>query len=151
MKRTLRIILLLGTALSSAACATAAGPSPSQPAQGPIRTGWVSPTLSAGECEGMLAGGPVTDPRNPPTASEVFIPPLDGVPPDLRERTLQVRLLVDEHGNVVPDSTRIDPMITDRRYDRDFRKSLARTRFHPAVVEGCAVPAWTTFTFRLGR
>lgn len=135
-----------------AACTAAPAPSTSPPSvNGPIRTGWVSPTLSAGECEGMVASGPYTDPRNPPTASEIIVPPFDGVPLELREGPVRVRLLVDERGIVVPDSTRIDPMITDRRYDRNFRRSLARTRFHPAVVEGCAVPAWTTFTFRLGR
>jgi hypothetical protein len=65
--------------------------------------------------------------------------------------TIEVRLFVDLHGAVVPDSTRISPALTLPRYDRDFRTAMARTEYWPAVVEGCAVPAWSTARVTLAR
>jgi hypothetical protein len=75
-----------------------------------------------------------------PVAKRIIIPPLDGVPPAQAGALLQIDLLVDEHGVVIADSTRIAPAITSPRYDRKLRTTLARYEFYPAVLDGCAVP-----------
>jgi hypothetical protein len=82
----------------------------------------------------------------PAALDSLVLPPPDR-PIDLRGQMFAIRLFVDAHGGVVLDSTRIDPPIADRGYDRAFRGRLARYRFRPALLRGCAVPSW--FVIRL--
>jgi hypothetical protein len=63
---------------------------------------------------------------------------------------LVVRMLVDESGAVVRDSIRFEPS-ADRISDPFALKgAVARYRFRPSVLDGCAVPAWTKMSFRFG-
>ena len=64
---------------------------------------------------------------------------------------VRIDLYVDEHGIVVPDSTRVEPPIASARYDRALRSTMARHTFFPAVLEGCAVPGWARMDLTLPR
>lgn len=75
----------------------------------------------------------------PPQLVKFSVPPTDP-PRSLEGRSILYRVLVDEAGRVVADSTRFNTRIRDRRYESDLRAAIATFGYVPALYEGCAVP-----------
>lgn len=131
-----------------AACSSAPSPSRPEPAaSGATRTGRPSPTRSEEECRALVDS--VTLHPNwfrVPEAQllSLRLPPLDDVPARLRGTTILIRIAVDAHGSVLPDSTTFDPMIGDARYEQQLRRVVGEWRFRPAIFMGCAVPSRNT-------
>lgn len=143
------VVLCLG------ACAYGPAPQRPTPTSTPARsTGWVAPTRNEEECREVVQAylaSPDSFHATVPQATKIVFPPLDGVPSGQRGATVMIAPLVDVHGAVVADSITITPAITGRRYDRMLRDGVARTTFHPAVAQGCAVPARATMYVTLPR
>ena len=112
----------------------------------------VSPTRSAEECRDLLASvwaHPDSFAPSSPQAKTLVLPPMEGVPRGWGRRAVTATLLVDAAGNVVADSTTIDPALPAGRYDRAIRSQFALMEFFPAVLEGCAVAGRAKFTVTL--
>lgn len=75
----------------------------------------------------------------PPQLRKFSVPPTDS-PRGLEGHSILYRVLVDEAGRVVADSTRFNIRIGDRRYESELRAALATFGYVPALYEGCAVP-----------
>lgn len=153
--RTHPALPLLGVALLAAACTAAPAPSTSQPAaSGPVRSGHVAPTRSAEECR-TLVEQVRAHPRNfdgtAPEISRVEVPDIVELARASGVAAIPVRLLVDETGSVVRDSIVLEPRVEAQSNSRDLKAALARCQFHPSVLEGCAVPAWTSLTYRVNN
>lgn len=79
--------------------------------------------------------------HNPMPSPKHMILPID-TPGRLRGFDLAVWVFVTELGEVVPDSTRLDPESPDRRYNERLIREAAEWSFRPAVRNGVAVAAW---------
>lgn len=83
----------------------------------------------------------------PPKPRGMIIPPEHDV---LKETEIVVWVFVNEHGQVVADSTRLDPPTRNRDYNRQILREAARWIFYPASKGGQPVAAWTSFRFGMG-
>lgn len=77
----------------------------------------------------------------PPRPKGVFLPPIDR-PDEVRGKTIVVWVFVTATGEVVADSTRLDPSTGDRGYDRRLRESVSGWVFEPARKDGEPVAEW---------
>lgn len=141
------LLLLFGCAPSPGA--TGPWPPPDPTIQSPPQ--WtapqVTPTRSAAECVDLVArvrAKPDSFASQPPVVHTLEASPGDP-PPEVKGKTIRLRVLVDEHGAIVRDSTTLAIRIRDRGYEGRLRASVAHFRFRPAVFEGCAVPAHAVF------
>ena len=75
----------------------------------------------------------------PPTPQGLFIPDLGS---GIRGVELRVWVFVNADGQVVPDSTRLEPPTRDRRLNTRLVDEAARWRFRPARQGAVAVPSW---------
>ena len=75
----------------------------------------------------------------PPVLVKFSVPPTDS-PRGLEGHSILYRVLVDEAGRVVADSTQFNIRIRDRRYESELRAAIATFGYVPALYEGCAVP-----------
>ena len=75
----------------------------------------------------------------PASPRGMIIPPTNR---DLRGTEVQVWVFVDERGQVVADSTRLDPPTRDRGFNRRLIREASEWVFRPAVQEGRAVASW---------
>ena len=75
----------------------------------------------------------------PPSPRGMIIPPANR---DLRGTEVQVWVFVDDRGQVVADSTRLDPPTRDRDFNRRLIREASEWVFRPARQEGRAVPSW---------
>lgn len=102
------------------------------------------PGLATGEGQGD--GGTEAEGRFrvvPPSPTFFRLPPMEDWPEDVRDRDVVVWVYVTAGGEVVPDSTRLDPRIRDRRFDRLLRDWAADWRFEPARnADGRPVGEW---------
>jgi hypothetical protein len=74
----------------------------------------------------------------------MIIPPANR---DLRGTEIQVWVFVDEAGQVVADSTRLDPPTGDRDFNRRLVREASEWSFRPAQQDGKAVASW--FPYRI--
>lgn len=78
--------------------------------------------------------------------------PLSIFPPEsndaLRGRSMQVRVYVNEQGQVVPDSTRLSPPTSNENFNRQVLQNASTWRFRPARQNNAPVGAW--FTYDIG-
>ena len=129
-------------AITIAACARPATPA-SQPVAGTVPILLQAPTRPDSECglerAQALSGSPVAG-LHPPVPDRIILPPHD-LPSDVRGETRLLLLLVDEHGRVVRDSSDA-PISRDTVWANEFRRRLRHYAFQPAILNGCAVPAW---------
>lgn len=148
MRQALSIPILI-----LAACTAAPAPSTSQPTvSGPTRTGHVAPTRSPVECRTLVdqvRAHPADFHGTEPKASRIEVAEVRELARASGSDAIPVRMLVDELGEVVKDSIMLEPRVASLNGARDLKAALARYRFHPSVLEGCAVPAWTSLTFRV--
>ena len=75
----------------------------------------------------------------PPSPRGMIIPPANR---DLRGTEVQVWVFVDELGQVVADSTRLDPPTRDRDFNRRLIREASEWVFSPARQEGRPVASW---------
>lgn len=98
------------------------------------------PGLADGDGEGD--GGDARDGLRrvlPPTPRGMIIPPANK---DLRGVEIEVWVFVDEHGRVVPDSTRLNPPTRNRGFNRQLIREAAQWVFRPGTLDGEPVAAW---------
>ncbi|MDE2805782.1 MAG: hypothetical protein OXN18_11625 [Gemmatimonadota bacterium] len=82
----------------------------------------------------------------PPTPRGMIIPPANR---SLRGTTVDVWVFVDEIGQVVPDSTRLDPATRDRGFNRQLIREAAQWIFRPGTQNGMPVAAWFRYTISM--
>jgi hypothetical protein len=80
----------------------------------------------------------------PATPRGMIIPPTNR---DLRGTEVQVWVFVDASGQVVADSTRLDPPTRDRGFNRQLIREAAEWVFRPAIDQGRPVASW--FPYRI--
>lgn len=80
----------------------------------------------------------------PPTPRGMIIPPANR---RLRGVEIAVWVLVDATGQVVADSTRLDPPTRDRGFNRQLIREAAQWVFRPGTKDGEPVVAW--FVYRI--
>ena len=98
--------------------------------------------------EGRGDGGSATEGRVrllPPTPRGMIIPPANR---GLRGVEIDVWVLVDAVGQVVADSTRLDPPTRDRGFNRQLIREAAQWVFRPGTKDGEPVVAW--FVYKIG-
>jgi outer membrane biosynthesis protein TonB len=85
----------------------------------------------------------------PPSPRGLILPPSDR-PNRLRGREIDVWVFINVRGQVVADSTRLDPASTgDRKFDDRLRKQAAEWVFEPARRAGETVAEWFRYTIVL--
>lgn len=84
----------------------------------------------------------------PPSPRGLILPPGDR-PRAVRGKEVAVWVFVDAAGEVVADSTRLDPGTGDRGFDRRLRELAAEWVFDPARKEGRAVAEWFRYVLVL--
>ena len=97
--------------------------------------------------EGTGDGGTTDEGRTAvvaPLPRGIFIP--DDPPRSVRGKDVKVWVFVSELGEVVADSTRLDPPTRDRRYNDRLLKVASEWRFRPGTRGGVAIAAWTFYT-----
>ncbi len=105
------------------------------------------PGLSDGDGEGD-AGGADEGLRRlvPPTPRGMIIPPANR---SLRGTTIQVWVFVNEFGEVVGDSTRLDPPTRNRGFNRQLIREAELWTFRPGTRDGEPVAAWFPYTISM--
>ncbi len=91
---------------------------------------------------GKGAGGTAASGRyrlDPPVPRGMIIPPANK---NLKGTTVEVWVFVDVRGNVVADSTRLNPPTRDSDFNKRLIREAAQWVFRPAQKDGKAVPSW---------
>lgn len=118
-----------------------ASPGSEGPAEGP----------GLAEGDGQGDGGTEAEGRFrvvPPQPKGLFLPPGDP-PKQVRGKTIGVWVFVTATGEVVADSTRLDPSTGHGGYDRRLRESVSGWVFEPALKDGEPVAEWYRFEVEL--
>jgi outer membrane biosynthesis protein TonB len=84
----------------------------------------------------------------PPSPRGLILPPSDR-PGRLRGREVDVWVFVNARGQVIGDSTRVNPPTGDRSFDEKLRRQAAEWVFEPARKAGQAVAEWFRYTIIL--
>ena len=82
----------------------------------------------------------------PPSPRGMIIPPTNR---SLRGKEVEVWVFVDPTGQVVADSTRLNPPTSDRGFNRRLIKEAAEWVFHPARRNDQPVAAWFPYTISM--
>lgn len=82
----------------------------------------------------------------PPSPRGMIVPPSNE---ELRGSEISVWVFVDETGQVVPDSTRLEPPTRDRDFNERLVDEAAEWIFEPAREGGEPVAAWFPYTIRM--
>lgn len=91
---------------------------------------------------GRGGGGTATEGRyrlDPPSPRGMIIPPANK---KLKGTTVEVWVFVNRQGNVVPDSTRLNPPTSDGDFNKRLISEAAEWVFRPAHKDGKAVASW---------
>lgn len=112
--------------------------------------GATGPLEIPGLADGMGEGDGGTEAEGrfrvmPPRPRGMILPPSDR-PEKVRGQEVDVWVYVSAAGQVVPDSTRLDPPTGDRRFDRRLRDHAAGWVFEAAHRDGRAVGEWFRYT-----
>ncbi len=75
----------------------------------------------------------------PPTPRGMILPPTND---NLKGKTVEVWVFVDETGRVVADSTRLNPPTSDRSFNRRLIEEAAEWVFRPALKGGRPIASW---------
>ncbi|MDQ6885982.1 MAG: hypothetical protein M3068_01675 [Gemmatimonadota bacterium] len=107
-----------------------------------------TPTRSAAECAPLVkrARAEGMSPRAQPPMLQGELSPPRPSPQELRGRSLEVRLVVDERGRVDVGSITVLGY-SNVGYNSKLRLSASQLRFAPAVLEGCAIPQRTVVRY----
>lgn len=109
--------------------------------------GLEGPGLEDGTGEGD--GGDAAEGLNrltPPTPRGMIIPPMSD---ELKGSEVQVWVFVNEAGRVVPDSTRLNPPTSDRKFNERLIEEAAEWVFIPARKAGQPVATWFPYTISM--
>lgn len=82
----------------------------------------------------------------PPSPRGMIVPPSNE---ELRGSEVSVWVFVDETGQVVPDSTRLEPPTRDRDFNERLVEEASEWIFEPAREGGEPVAAWFPYTIRM--
>lgn len=82
----------------------------------------------------------------PPSPRGIILPPTND---ELRGRQIEVWVFVNERGQVVPDSTRLQPPTSDPSFNQLLMGEAARWIFEPARQDGAPVAAWFPYTISM--
>lgn len=82
----------------------------------------------------------------PPSPRGMIIPPTNR---SLRGTRVEVWVFVDERGRVVPDSTRLRPPTSDRKFNERLIEEAAEWIFEPARQGGEAIATWFPYTISM--
>jgi hypothetical protein len=82
----------------------------------------------------------------PATPRGLIIPPTNS---RLRGREVRVWVFVNEQGRVVPDSTRLEPPTSDRRYNQQLMSEAAQWVFQPAREGDRPVASWFPYVISM--
>ncbi|NIP78952.1 MAG: hypothetical protein GWM90_07035 [Gemmatimonadetes bacterium] len=112
--------------------------------------GTQGPTVGVGLLDGTGRGDGGTEAEGrfrvvPPRPRGLMLPPGDR-PDQVRGREVEVWVFVTEEGEVVPDSTRLNPPTGDRGFDRKLREYAADWVFEAAQRDGRNVAEWFRYT-----
>lgn len=109
-----------------------------------VPPGYKAATRNASECAAVRAKAPSTDTTamQMPSPSMLSLP-TEPLPKDLLGKSVDIRLHVNENGRVIGEGLRVEG-IGEHKYVPFLIEKALRYRFWPAVLEGCAVPAWTS-------
>lgn len=66
-----------------------------------------------------------------------------------RGKTAEVRMQIDEFGDVVANTVRVSG-IEDGEFKKELRDVARSFRYFPAVRNGCAVPTWAVAQYTIG-
>lgn len=84
----------------------------------------------------------------PPSPRGLILPPSDR-PKKVRGKEVAVWVFVTAAGRVVADSTRLEPVTGDRKFDKRLREQAAEWVFEPARRGGTAVAEWFRYVLVL--
>lgn len=84
--------------------------------------------------------------RIPPSPRGMIVPPSNE---DLEGQRIEVWVFVNENGEVVKDSTRLDPPTGDDDFDERLIEEASEWVFEPAREGGEAVAAWFPYTISM--
>jgi outer membrane biosynthesis protein TonB len=84
----------------------------------------------------------------PPSPRGLILPPSDR-PGRVRGKEVDVWVFVTARGQVVSDSTRLDPTTGDRKFDDRLKRQAAEWVFDPARRGGQAIAEWFRYTIIL--
>lgn len=96
--------------------------------------------------EGAGDGGTSDEGLNvivPPSPRGMILPP--DAPRSLKGKSTVVWVFVTELGEVVADSTRLDPPSRDRRYNSRLIAEAVEWRFRPGTKGGIPIAAWAQY------
>ena len=79
----------------------------------------------------------------PPRPRGIILPPANE---ELRGRQIEIWVFVDERGDVVADSTRLEPPTPDATFNEHLAGEASRWSFDPARENGTPVAAWFPYT-----
>jgi outer membrane biosynthesis protein TonB len=118
-----------------------------------MRTGTEGPAEGPGRVEGTGRGDGGTEAEGlfrviPPRPRGLILPPSER-PDRVRGKEVEVWVYVTAKGEVVPDSTRLNPSTGDRRFDRRLRDYAAGWAFEAARRDGRAVAEWFRYTLSM--
>lgn len=82
----------------------------------------------------------------PPSPRGMIIPPANK---GLKGVEVQVWVFVDKRGQVVADSTRLDPPTRDRGFNRQLVREAAQWVFRPGTRDGKPVGAWFPYVISM--
>lgn len=114
----------------------------------------IDPSTLIGEAPGIGDGPGIADGKgkgdggnaeegrfrlNPPQPRGMIIPPANK---SLKGTTVEVWVFVDAKGQVVPDSTRLNPPTRDKGFNQRLIREASEWVFRPATRGGEAVPSW---------
>jgi hypothetical protein len=83
---------------------------------------------------------------DPPMPRGMIIPPSDK---SLKGTKVQVWVFVNERGNVVPDSTRLNPPTKDKSFNQRLIQEASQWVFRPATQGGKPVASWFPYTISM--
>ena len=79
----------------------------------------------------------------PPRPRGIILPPTNA---DLRGSRIEIWVFVDERGEVVADSTRLEPPTPDATFNEQLAGEASEWNFDPARENGTPVAAWFPYT-----
>ena len=115
-----------------------AAPGSEGPAEGPGLVEGVGDGDGGTEAEGRFR-------VVPPRPKGMILPPSDR-PDDVRGKEIDVWVFVAATGDVIADSTRLDPSTGDRGFDRRLREHASGWVFEAARKDGRPVAEWFRYT-----
>jgi hypothetical protein len=87
-------------------------------------------------------------PGRPPRPKQEILPPIDGVPKELRGQMITVTYTIASDGRI--ERVEITPDIRDKGFAKKFRERMEQYQFRPGLSpEGAPVASTVTYTVQI--